>query len=117
MQNRQVARTADLFLQVESSEGFVLAGARQARLPTLLAGTSEDIFYNAIPLMCGRIRLPTFKIVDKRRTGVVRHDAVRDADAVADESAVPVQVVLQGEEFRGSSEDEDGAHYLLVHPA
>lgn len=118
VQNRQKARTADLFLQVESSEAFVLAGPRQTRLPTLLPGTSEDIYYNAIPLLCGRVKLPTFKIHDRRRIGPVqREDTTRDDDGAV-ESATLVQVVMHGD---GNTviegDDEDTAKYLLVYPA
>jgi len=74
VQNRRKFRTAEPILDVDSSEAFVLSGPRHARLPMLLPGTSDDVFFNLIPLSCGFVRLPTFKVHDRRKLGVLRED-------------------------------------------
>ncbi|KAF8511539.1 Gryzun, putative trafficking through golgi-domain-containing protein [Gautieria morchelliformis] len=67
IRNRHPWRTADLYLQVEPSDHFVLSGLRSGSLPVLLAGSEEHLGFNLIPVSCGTVRLPTFKFLDRRK--------------------------------------------------
>lgn len=66
IQNRHASRTADLALQLEPNEHFVLSGLRTGRVPLLIAGAQEELLFNAIPLTCGELRLPVIKLLDRR---------------------------------------------------
>lgn len=67
IRNRHPWRTADLYLQIEPSDHFVLSGLRSGSLPVLLAGSEEHLVFNLIPISCGTVRLPTFKLLDRRK--------------------------------------------------
>ena len=67
IRNRHSWRTADVYLQVEPSDHFVLSGLRSGSLPVLLAGSEEHLAFNLIPVSCGTVRLPTFKLLDRRK--------------------------------------------------
>ncbi|KAG8957730.1 hypothetical protein FRC03_009851 [Tulasnella sp. 419] len=102
IQNRQAAHTADLILQTESSEAFVIAGPRSCRLPTLLPSTSVDVRFNVVPLMCGMCRLPTFKVFDRRRLGLQPQDSEGEETIVMQ----PVPIVDERWDLRRSDKDE-----------
>ncbi|KAF8584313.1 hypothetical protein K439DRAFT_1633686 [Ramaria rubella] len=67
VRNRHPWRTADLHLQLEPSDHFVLSGLRSGSLPVLLAGGEERLAFNLIPISCGTVRLPTFRLLDRRK--------------------------------------------------
>jgi trafficking protein particle complex subunit 11 len=67
IRNRHPWRTADLYLQMEPSDHFVLSGLRSGSLPVLLADSEEHLSFNLIPVSCGTVRLPTFKFLDRRK--------------------------------------------------
>ncbi|EJD46843.1 hypothetical protein AURDEDRAFT_86850 [Auricularia subglabra TFB-10046 SS5] len=99
IQNRHASRTADLALQLEPNEHFVLSGLRSGRVPLLIAGAQEELFFNAIPLTCGELRLPAIKLLD-RRSAVAPTDPYGDgrpaspahnAQAEAELVSVPVR--------------------------
>jgi len=107
IQNRSPSRTADLVLQTESSEAFVVAGPRTSRLPTLLPGTSIDIRFNLVPLLCGTsCRLPAFKIYDRRKRSGPPATTASDEVVTLD----PVQIVDEHSDAR----DEKGVD-LPIH--
>ncbi|KZV82442.1 hypothetical protein EXIGLDRAFT_843706 [Exidia glandulosa HHB12029] len=66
VQNRHHSRTADLALQLEPSDNFVVSGMRSGRVPLLIAGAQDEMLFNFIPLACGVLKLPTLKLLDKR---------------------------------------------------
>ncbi|KAF8331398.1 Gryzun, putative trafficking through golgi-domain-containing protein [Cantharellus anzutake] len=126
VQNRQRFRTADLYLDVDSSEAFVLAGPRHTRLPTLLPGMSEEVFFNLIPLSTGEVRLPTFKVHDRRKPpGLLppeNEDEQTDAPYNhASLSRVPVLLASQDARFE-EPEQAEGARVdpdalpMIVYP-
>jgi len=129
VQNRHPSRTADVFLDVDSSDAFVLAGPRHARLSTLLPGTAEELSFKLLPLLTGVVRLPNFRLHDRRQLlGVVSgvDDEAADGTAGADGSGTgkPIQVVMIGKDVRppsisapppGSTE-EPPIHTVLVYP-
>ncbi|KDQ13969.1 hypothetical protein BOTBODRAFT_110665 [Botryobasidium botryosum FD-172 SS1] len=83
IKNEHSYRTADVVLQLDSSESsFVVSGPRNTRLKALLPGAADVIWYNIIPLECGRQRLPTFRLLDRRKVGAheARSQAEEDGD-------------------------------------
>ena len=67
IRNRHPWRTADIYLQIEPSDHFVLSGLRSGSLPVMIAGSEEHLVFNLIPVSCGTVRLPTFKLLDRRK--------------------------------------------------
>ncbi|KAF8514641.1 Foie gras liver health family 1-domain-containing protein [Hysterangium stoloniferum] len=67
LRNHHPWRTADIHLQLEPSDNFVVSGLRSGNLPVLLAGSEESLSFNIIPVSCGIARLPTFKLFDRRK--------------------------------------------------
>ncbi|KAF7321602.1 hypothetical protein MKEN_00681300 [Mycena kentingensis (nom. inval.)] len=69
VRNRQTSRSANVTIQLEPdpADGFVIAGLRSGRIPILLPGGEESLFWRLIPVECGNVRLPRMKIMDKRR--------------------------------------------------
>lgn len=130
VQNRQASRTAEVVLDVDSSEAFVLAGPRHAKLTTLLPGTSESISFTLMPLLTGTVRLPTFRLQDRRKAlGVT--SAITDAEGRADGAGVgdatvgrPVHVVMVGKDARPSARASESfasvesphVHTISVYP-
>src|SRR5882724_7354642 len=57
VRNHHPWRTADLNLQLEPSDHFVVSGLRSGSLPLLLAGSEEHLTFNLIPITCGTVRL------------------------------------------------------------
>ncbi len=127
IQNRQYFRTADPYLDVDSSEAFVLAGPRHTRLPTLLPGMSEDIPYRLIPLSTGEIPLPTFKVHDRRKPpGLLQEDDAGEQTDVTHEhtTATRVPVLLVSKDIRldapvhaeGRQSERLETHLITVYP-
>lgn len=84
---------------------------------------SEEVTYNVIPLACGFVRLPTFRVHDRRRAITVREDqqqrASVDVGETREETLGPrVRVVMGG---TNSSEmvmtDTYETHTMLVYPS
>lgn len=112
VQNRHPSRTADLVLQTESADAFIVAGPRTLRLPTLLPGTSVDVRLNVVPLMAGTTcRLPSFKVLDRRQRGPAAQPP--PAGAESREEAVTLEAVQVIDE-RSDARDEEGAD-LSIH--
>jgi hypothetical protein len=80
LRNKHPWRTADIHLQLEPSDNFVVSGLRNGNLPVLLAGSEECLFFNIIPVSCGIARLPTFKLLDRRKETQERqnHEGVEE---------------------------------------
>jgi len=108
IKNEHSYRTADVVLQLDSSESsFVASGPRNTRLKALLPGAADVIWYNIIPLECGRQKLPAFRLFDRRKVGAheSRSQAEEDGDggdSGRDEGAVsvPIPVLDLGFEAR-----------------
>ncbi|KAF7428799.1 hypothetical protein PC9H_008031 [Pleurotus ostreatus] len=69
IRNNHPTRSANIFVQLEPdpSDGFVVAGARSARLPILMPGSEEKITWKLIPLECGYVKIPRIKVIDRRK--------------------------------------------------
>ncbi|KZT35207.1 hypothetical protein SISSUDRAFT_1064673 [Sistotremastrum suecicum HHB10207 ss-3] len=59
--------TAELSIQIEPSENFVVSGLRSGRLSTLIPGNGTSMLFNLIPLTCGPSKIPQIKVTDHRR--------------------------------------------------
>jgi len=120
VQNRHPALTADLMLQVESSDAFVIAGPRMSKLPALLSESSVEVRFHVVPLLCGHVKLPNFKVFDRRKlnhhASVISDSSNEDFDANGTIVHRPVKVVDQRRDerneegmdlplFTGSAED------------
>ncbi|CDO69602.1 hypothetical protein BN946_scf184875.g5 [Trametes cinnabarina] len=69
VRNRHPTRTATVTVQLEadsSADAFVVAGLRHGRVPLLLPGQEESMTWNLIPVECGVVKLPRFKVLDRR---------------------------------------------------
>ncbi|KAF8308283.1 hypothetical protein DL93DRAFT_2220330 [Clavulina sp. PMI_390] len=139
--NRQRSRTADVYLDVDSSEAFVLAGPRHARLTTLLPGTSEEVRYRLMPLLTGVVKLPNFRVVDRRKQlGFAGTELPAEGEGVTggapgsapggggpaepQDIGRPIQVVMVGQDVillpDSVGSESEGAelspHTIFVHP-
>lgn len=94
IQNRHYSRTADLALQVEPSDNFVISGMRSGRVPLLIAGAQEELLFNVIPLSCGTLRLPTFILLDKRSATLANADPYGDGRPASPAQNAPAEADL-----------------------
>ncbi|CAL1711378.1 unnamed protein product [Somion occarium] len=64
IRNGHPTKSANIILQLEPdavTDGFVVAGIRNGRLPILLPGGEEIIKWNLIPIECGWVKVPKIK--------------------------------------------------------
>jgi trafficking protein particle complex subunit 11 len=71
LRNRHPTRSANVTVHVDvdgAEGGFVVAGARAARVPVLLPSGDEHVLrWNLIPVECGVLRLPPVRVLDRRK--------------------------------------------------
>lgn len=53
-------------LELDSSDGFVIAGLRSARVPILMPGAEEKLIWNLIPIECGYVKMPRIRVTNIR---------------------------------------------------
>ncbi|KAG6885003.1 hypothetical protein C0993_006654, partial [Termitomyces sp. T159_Od127] len=70
VRNYHPSRSANIVmhLELEPSDGFIVAGLRSGRLPILMPGDEEKFTWKLIPIECGHVKIPQIKIIDKRPT-------------------------------------------------
>ncbi|KAG6920032.1 hypothetical protein DXG01_010100 [Tephrocybe rancida] len=68
IRNYHPSRSANVVvtLELDASDGFIVAGLRNGRLPILMPGDEEKFTWKLIPIECGHVKLPHIKVVDKR---------------------------------------------------
>ncbi|KAG6866197.1 hypothetical protein C0991_007222 [Blastosporella zonata] len=68
VRNYHPTRSANIVvhLELDASDGFIVAGLRSGRLPVLMPGDEEKFSWMLIPVECGRVKIPQIKVVDKR---------------------------------------------------
>jgi len=73
IRNHHSSRAANVTVQLdpEPSDGFVVAGLRNGRVPILLPGAECSLIWNLIPIECGFVKIPKMKVVDRRKSIVV----------------------------------------------
>jgi len=69
MRNNHPSRTAvvTVHLEPDPSDGFVVAGLRSGRVPTLLPEAEVTIYWKLIPVECGFVKVPKLKVIDRRK--------------------------------------------------
>ncbi|KAI0034857.1 Gryzun, putative trafficking through golgi-domain-containing protein, partial [Vararia minispora EC-137] len=83
LRNLRAERTADISVSLEADpagEPFLVAGARNARVPTLMPGTEVRLSWILVPLECGYVRAPRVRVVDRRGEGENEGIVVRVID-------------------------------------
>jgi hypothetical protein len=72
LRNYHPSRSANVTVQLEldASEGFVIAGLRSGRVPILMPGSEEKLTWELIPIECGYVKVPRIKVMDLRRAAV-----------------------------------------------
>ncbi|RDB24899.1 Trafficking protein particle complex subunit 11 [Hypsizygus marmoreus] len=106
IRNYHPSRSANITVQLEldASDGFVVAGLRSGRIPILLPGTEEKLTWRLIPIECGQVRLPRIKVTDRRPDGAeqrpdaeAKGNSVKIVDVRLDQAQPPDGVdALQG---------------------
>ncbi|KAH8087832.1 Gryzun, putative trafficking through golgi-domain-containing protein [Cristinia sonorae] len=69
VRNQRLVRSANVVVQFDLdplTDGFVVAGLRQGRLPVLLPGAEYRMTWNLIPVECGYVQIPKIKVTDRR---------------------------------------------------
>ena len=69
VRNQRPKKSANVVIQLDLdpvTDGFILSGLRQGRLPVLLPGAEERLTWNLIPVECGYIKIPKIKVTDRR---------------------------------------------------
>ncbi|KAG6857739.1 hypothetical protein H0H87_004155 [Tephrocybe sp. NHM501043] len=68
VRNHHPTRSANIVvhLELDASDGFIVAGLRSGRLPLLMPGDEEKFTWKLIPIECGHVKIPQIKVVDKR---------------------------------------------------
>ena len=71
--NNHPSRTAvvTVHLEPDASDGFVVAGLRSGRVPMLLPGTETTLCWKLIPVECGFVKVPKFKVIDRRKAVIL----------------------------------------------
>ena len=92
IRNYHPSRSANLTVQLEpdAADAFLIAGQRNARVPTLLPGTEVQLIWSLIPIECGFVRVPRIR-VNKRISGPPAPIDAEQAPATEDEGT-PVRV-------------------------
>ncbi|KAE8207953.1 hypothetical protein CF327_g7215 [Tilletia walkeri] len=70
VKNDQPFRTADVRLEMESSESFVFAGARKMTIPALLPRSERKVAWRLLGRQAGWVPLPTIRAEDWRAKSV-----------------------------------------------
>ncbi|KAI0300474.1 Gryzun, putative trafficking through golgi-domain-containing protein [Multifurca ochricompacta] len=105
IRNHHPSRTASLSVQLEpdAADSFLIAGQRSARVPALLPGSEVRLAWSLIPIECGFVRVPRFRVLDKRNAGTV---SPTQQPPGIEEEGIPVRVVDMRREERAKMVDE-----------
>lgn len=93
IRNHHPSQSANVTVQLEPdpSDGFVVAGMRNGRVPILMPGSEEKLVWRLIPVECGNIRVPRLKVVDRRKANASSQGiGGPDADVESEGHAVDV---------------------------
>lgn len=88
-----------------SSEGFVVSGIRNAKIPLLLPGKEERVQWRLLPVLCGdEVMLPRIRVVNTRNAKKVEEESEGQPTA----SSEPVPIVFEWSRGKGRRRDGDG---------
>ena len=98
VRNQRPLRSANVVVQLDLdpvTDGFIVSGLRQGRLPVLLPGAEERLTWNLIPVECGYVKVPKIRVTDRRNVIDSQLAANANANAAAGKPAQS-----EGEEVR-----------------
>ncbi|KAG6382017.1 Gryzun, putative trafficking through golgi-domain-containing protein [Boletus reticuloceps] len=115
VRNRRGSRSAviSVALDLQPSDGFVVAGLKSGRLPLVLPGTEERVTWNVIPIECGYVKVPRVKVMDHRRGGGGEEGAAGEKEG---EGEVVRVVDVRFERWEGEGPGEGDVGTILVLP-
>jgi trafficking protein particle complex subunit 11 len=69
IRNRHPSSSANIVVQLLSdpADAFVVSGLRTGRVPLLLPQSEEVLTWKLIPIECGYVQVPRFKVLNRRR--------------------------------------------------
>ncbi|KAF8119406.1 Gryzun, putative trafficking through golgi-domain-containing protein [Boletus edulis] len=107
VRNRRGSRSAviSVALDLQPSDGFVVAGLKSGRLPLVLPGTEARVTWNVIPIECGYVKVPRVKVMDHRRGGGGEEGTAGEKDG---EGEVVRVVDVRFEQLRWEGEGGEG---------
>jgi trafficking protein particle complex subunit 11 len=108
IRNPHPAKSASIVVQLESepSDGFVVSGLRNGRLPVVLPGSEEKLIWRLIPVECGYVRVPRFKVMDQR-ANLAHSDGNGKPNPDVDTEAEPIRVVDIRWDIRKADHEEE----------
>ena len=115
IRNHHPTRTASLTVQLEpdATDSFLVAGQRNARVPTLLPGAEVQLAWSLVPIECGFVRIPKIRVTDKRKTGSATSSTEQQQPPPpplpAEDEGVPVPVISMRRSKKVVVEVVDGA--------
>ncbi|KII95624.1 hypothetical protein PLICRDRAFT_662357 [Plicaturopsis crispa FD-325 SS-3] len=114
VRNRHPTRSANVVVQLQPdpSDGFIVAGLRSGRVPTMLPRTEERLTWQIIPVECGYVPVPRIKVMDKRKAIASAHGAAGPNSDAESEGQV-IKVIDVRWDQRGSDETEGADHDSL----
>lgn len=114
IRNRHASRSAviSVSLDPQASDGFVVAGLRNGRMPLVLPGGEERVTWNVIPIECGYVKVPGVRVVDHRRGS----GGEEGAAAAVGEGREGEVVKVVDVRFEGRRGEGEGLHTILVLP-
>ncbi|KAI9441462.1 Foie gras liver health family 1-domain-containing protein [Lactarius indigo] len=100
--------SANLTVQLEpdAADAFLVAGQRNARVPTLLPSAEVQLAWSLVPIECGFVRIPKIRVTDKRNAGSA--SPTEQPPGIEDEG-VPVPVIALRRSEKVAIEVVDGA--------
>ncbi|KAF8119758.1 Gryzun, putative trafficking through golgi-domain-containing protein [Boletus edulis] len=117
VRNRRGSRSAviSVALDLQPSDGFVVAGLKSGRLPLVLPGTEARVTWNVIPIECGYVKVPRVKVMDHRRGGGGEEGAAGEKDGEGEVVRV-VDVRFEQLRWEGEGPGEGDVGTILVLP-
>ena len=93
-------------LEPDAADAFLVAGQRNARVPTLLPGATVELAWSLVPIECGFVRIPKIRVTDKRKAGST--SPTEQPQPATEEEGVPVPVVASRRSEKVVVEAVDG---------
>lgn len=117
IRNHPTSRSANITVQLEldSSDGFVVAGLRSGRVPILMPGAEERLTWKLIPIECGHVKLPRIRVTNRRKP------MTSEVEGLLDVETVKVQDARVSQQHRSDfpqqpQGEQDGLGTILVLP-
>jgi hypothetical protein len=107
IRNHHPSRAANITVQLDPdpSDGFVIAGLRNGRVPVLLPSAECSVIWKLIPIECGFVRVPKIKVVDRRKAIVVPNQGETGETAAEPETTGDIVKIV---DVRWDGRDEEG---------